>query len=77
MKNIWILLFAVVPTAIGTALDVNLSNISLVFISVTFATMVSFMIHRKYVFLISNTLFLIDIKMGFWYLNLFVYFLAI
>ncbi|XP_008792324.2 probable sugar phosphate/phosphate translocator At1g06470 [Phoenix dactylifera] len=29
----------VVPTAIGTALDVNLSNISLVFISVTFATM--------------------------------------
>ncbi|KAG1367769.1 putative sugar phosphate/phosphate translocator [Cocos nucifera] len=29
----------VVPTAIGTAFDVNLSNISLVFISVTFATM--------------------------------------
>ncbi|XP_070672730.1 probable sugar phosphate/phosphate translocator At1g06470 isoform X1 [Malus domestica] len=29
----------VVPTAIGTAMDVNLSNASLVFISVTFATM--------------------------------------
>lgn len=29
----------VVPTALGTALDVNLSNESLVFISVTFATM--------------------------------------
>ncbi|XP_068658997.1 probable sugar phosphate/phosphate translocator At1g06470 [Aristolochia californica] len=29
----------VVPTAIGTALDINLSNASLVFISVTFATM--------------------------------------
>ncbi|XP_058106594.1 probable sugar phosphate/phosphate translocator At1g06470 [Magnolia sinica] len=29
----------VVPTAIGTALDINLSNVSLVFISVTFATM--------------------------------------
>ncbi|WOK91426.1 hypothetical protein Cni_G00117 [Canna indica] len=33
----------VVPTAIGTALDVNLSNESLVFISVTFATMVCFL----------------------------------
>ncbi|KAG6473020.1 hypothetical protein ZIOFF_066927 [Zingiber officinale] len=31
--------FRVVPTAIGTALDVNLSNESLVFITVTFATM--------------------------------------
>ncbi|KAK8455027.1 hypothetical protein SEVIR_4G069800v4 [Setaria viridis] len=30
---------AVVPTALGTALDINLSNASLVFISVTFATM--------------------------------------
>ncbi|XP_011624417.1 probable sugar phosphate/phosphate translocator At1g06470 [Amborella trichopoda] len=29
----------VVPTAIATALDINLSNASLVFISVTFATM--------------------------------------
>nr|CAD1824105.1 unnamed protein product [Ananas comosus var. bracteatus] len=29
----------VVPTALGTALDINLSNISLVFITVTFATM--------------------------------------
>ncbi|XP_042434204.1 probable sugar phosphate/phosphate translocator At1g06470 isoform X2 [Zingiber officinale] len=29
----------VVPTALGTALDINLSNVSLVFISVTFATM--------------------------------------
>ncbi|XP_027340317.1 probable sugar phosphate/phosphate translocator At1g06470 isoform X1 [Abrus precatorius] len=29
----------VVPTALGTAMDVNLSNASLVFISVTFATM--------------------------------------
>ncbi|KAL3587267.1 hypothetical protein D5086_014134 [Populus alba] len=29
----------VVPTALGTAFDVNLSNVSLVFISVTFATM--------------------------------------
>ncbi|XP_031253356.1 probable sugar phosphate/phosphate translocator At1g06470 [Pistacia vera] len=32
-------LFRVVPTALATALDVNLSNASLVFISVTFATM--------------------------------------
>ncbi|KAL5997773.1 hypothetical protein ACLOJK_008703 [Asimina triloba] len=32
-------LFTVVPTALGTALDINLSNASLVFISVTFATM--------------------------------------
>ncbi|XP_020575891.1 probable sugar phosphate/phosphate translocator At1g06470 [Phalaenopsis equestris] len=31
--------FRVVPTALGTALDINLSNASLVFISVTFATM--------------------------------------
>jgi len=31
---------AVVPTALGTASDINLSNASLVFISVTFATMV-------------------------------------
>lgn len=31
--------FTVVPTALSTALDVNLSNVSLVFISVTFATM--------------------------------------
>uniref|UniRef100_A0A7N0RGV2 Sugar phosphate transporter domain-containing protein n=1 Tax=Kalanchoe fedtschenkoi TaxID=63787 RepID=A0A7N0RGV2_KALFE len=31
--------FRVVPTALGTAFDVNLSNASLVFISVTFATM--------------------------------------
>ncbi|CAL9770446.1 unnamed protein product [Musa acuminata subsp. burmannicoides] len=29
----------VVPTALGTALDINLSNASLVFVSVTFATM--------------------------------------
>ncbi|XLT69596.1 probable sugar phosphate/phosphate translocator At1g06470 isoform X2 [Arachis hypogaea] len=35
----WNLPFTVVPTAIGTAMDVNLSNASLVFISVTFATM--------------------------------------
>lgn len=33
--------FTVVPTGLATALDVNLSNESLVFISVTFATMVS------------------------------------
>ena len=33
--------FTVVPTALATALDINLSNESLVFISVTFATMVS------------------------------------
>lgn len=39
----WNLSFTVVPTAIGTALDINLSNASLVFISVTFATMVSFL----------------------------------
>lgn len=31
--------FGVVPMALGTALDINLSNASLVFISVTFATM--------------------------------------
>ncbi|THG13691.1 hypothetical protein TEA_007430 [Camellia sinensis var. sinensis] len=35
----WTLPFTVVPTALGTALDINLSNASLVFISVTFATM--------------------------------------
>ncbi|XP_021815372.1 probable sugar phosphate/phosphate translocator At1g06470 isoform X2 [Prunus avium] len=35
----WTLPFTVVPTALGTAMDVNLSNASLVFISVTFATM--------------------------------------
>ncbi|XP_065850919.1 probable sugar phosphate/phosphate translocator At1g06470 isoform X2 [Euphorbia lathyris] len=35
----WTFPFTVVPTALGTALDVNLSNASLVFISVTFATM--------------------------------------
>ncbi|XP_010248369.1 PREDICTED: probable sugar phosphate/phosphate translocator At1g06470 isoform X2 [Nelumbo nucifera] len=35
----WTLPFTVVPTALGTALDINLSNVSLVFISVTFATM--------------------------------------
>jgi hypothetical protein len=35
---------AVVPTALATALDINLSNISLVFITVTFATMVYFFI---------------------------------
>ncbi|XLU67688.1 hypothetical protein S245_026741, partial [Arachis hypogaea] len=38
-RNRWNLPFTVVPTAIGTAMDVNLSNASLVFISVTFATM--------------------------------------
>ncbi|RVW32990.1 hypothetical protein CK203_095586 [Vitis vinifera] len=38
--NRWTLPFTVVPTALGTALDINLSNASLVFISVTFATMV-------------------------------------
>jgi solute carrier family 35 protein C2 len=37
--------FAVVPTALGTAMDINLSNESLVFISVTFATMVSYFIY--------------------------------
>ncbi|VAI70241.1 unnamed protein product [Triticum turgidum subsp. durum] len=36
----WPCLSAVVPTALGTALDINLSNASLVFITVTFATMV-------------------------------------
>ncbi|KAH9745829.1 putative sugar phosphate/phosphate translocator [Citrus sinensis] len=35
----WTLPFTVVPTGLATALDVNLSNESLVFISVTFATM--------------------------------------
>jgi solute carrier family 35 protein C2 len=35
----------VVPTALGTAMDINLSNESLVFISVTFATMVSYFIY--------------------------------
>ncbi|XP_018731504.2 probable sugar phosphate/phosphate translocator At1g06470 isoform X2 [Eucalyptus grandis] len=35
----WNLPFTVVPTALATAMDVNLSNESLVFISVTFATM--------------------------------------
>uniref|UniRef100_M1AD16 Integral membrane protein n=1 Tax=Solanum tuberosum TaxID=4113 RepID=M1AD16_SOLTU len=33
--------FTVVPTALTTAMNVNLSNASLVFISVTFATMIS------------------------------------
>jgi hypothetical protein len=36
------MLIAVVPTAAATALDIDLSNISIVFISVSFATMVSF-----------------------------------
>ncbi|CAL5406767.1 unnamed protein product [Camellia sinensis] len=39
--RVWTLPFTVVPTALGTALDINLSNASLVFISVTFATMVA------------------------------------
>jgi hypothetical protein len=38
----WSMLIAVVPTAAATALDIDLSNISIVFISVSFATMVSF-----------------------------------
>lgn len=38
---------AVVPTALGTALDINLSNASLVFISVTFATMVRYLLQKK------------------------------
>lgn len=42
MMQMGFIFSAVVPTAIGTALDINLSNASLVFISVTFATMVSF-----------------------------------
>ncbi|KAG4935564.1 hypothetical protein JHK82_049860 [Glycine max] len=37
--TLWTLPLTVVPTAFGTAMDVNLSNASLVFISVTFATM--------------------------------------
>ena len=40
MYNDHIIFSAVVPTALATALDINLSNISLVFITVTFATMV-------------------------------------
>ncbi|RZC64971.1 hypothetical protein C5167_008661 [Papaver somniferum] len=36
---LWTFPLTVVPTALGTALDINLSNASLVFISVTFATM--------------------------------------
>ncbi|GER56479.1 nucleotide/sugar transporter family protein [Striga asiatica] len=36
---LWPLPVTVVPTALSTAMDVNLSNASLVFISVTFATM--------------------------------------
>lgn len=39
-RSLLAILHAVVPTALGTALDINLSNASLVFISVTFATMV-------------------------------------
>ncbi|KAG8386766.1 hypothetical protein BUALT_Bualt03G0183100 [Buddleja alternifolia] len=39
VSNLWPLPFTVVPTALSTAMDVNLSNASLVFISVTFATM--------------------------------------
>ncbi|XVF60852.1 hypothetical protein PTKIN_Ptkin08bG0081200 [Pterospermum kingtungense] len=39
IKHIWTLPFTVVPTALSTALDVNLTNASLVFISVTFSTM--------------------------------------
>lgn len=38
--NNFIIGSAVIPTALATALDINLSNISLVFITVTFATMV-------------------------------------
>ncbi|KAL8510456.1 hypothetical protein ACS0TY_017319 [Phlomoides rotata] len=36
----WPLRFTVVPTAINTAMDVNLSNASLISISVTFANMI-------------------------------------
>ncbi|KAL7618083.1 hypothetical protein Lser_V15G03852 [Lactuca serriola] len=38
-KEEWTLPFTVVPTSLATALDINLSNASLIFISVTFATM--------------------------------------
>lgn len=37
---------AVVPTAAATALDIDLSNISIVFISVSFATMVRCFLHQ-------------------------------
>jgi hypothetical protein len=46
---------AVIPTALATALDVNLSNISLVFITVTFATMVN-LVSFKSSFLSSTNL---------------------
>lgn len=38
---------AVVPTAAATALDIDLSNISIVFISVSFATMVRCFLHQQ------------------------------
>ncbi|KAK8716413.1 hypothetical protein V6N13_043722 [Hibiscus sabdariffa] len=52
--------YKVVPTALSTALDVNLSNASLVFISVTFATMVSFLIDFMsiVVWMVMNSLLL-------------------
>ncbi|KAL4575519.1 hypothetical protein LXL04_022366 [Taraxacum kok-saghyz] len=39
LRGKWTLPFTVVPMSLATALDINLSNASLVFISVTFATM--------------------------------------
>lgn len=46
--------FFSVPTALGTALDINLSNASLVFISVTFATMVSTYPQKCFIILAIN-----------------------
>jgi hypothetical protein len=40
--NVFFMWCAVVPLGLATALDINLSNVSLVFITVTFATMVRF-----------------------------------
>lgn len=67
--------FAVVPTAIATALDVNLSNESLVFISVTFATMVRLSTELSelvelpflYIRLISVNIILFSEYIYFWY----------
>ncbi|OAY76776.1 putative sugar phosphate/phosphate translocator [Ananas comosus] len=66
----------VVPTAIGTALDINLSNASLVFISVTFATMCKsaspiFLLLFAFAFSSTNSDILLCFRVcGFWKLPL-------
>lgn len=69
----WTVPFTVVPTALGTAMDINLSNESLVFISVTFATMVSYFIYcGRSMQLLRN----LRVKQGETYLMIFMCFFS-